>query len=705
MPDADFKNSRFTILVAVTLLPILLLVPLALANDRIGLLSGFLILAFLFFFGGYAFLALLRISHGPLRLFLSPVFGIVTLVTAFDVSARLSIEVPFLYVAAVFSLIGVVLFVRSLKQIAAPGFWKPEDLHAILAGCLVTLAVAFLYWRSGRFSGADFVFYGPAGQDPLFHVTLLQRLLHHVPADNFIVSGLRAPIYHYFDDLTLAFLLSAQHALHFPRTDVFDLYYRCYPTLLYFLLGVLAYRVGRQLLGRAIGGVLSTLVLLGAGGVGWLLGALQTASHASHLAALRAGLFSEWTSWNGVDVILPLVHRPAHYHSLLICLAAITLLFQFQRSRRDWIAAGLLLGLMAGFNFTLAATFGISAVGGVILLWLQRRKDDSLDLAWLACFVLIGSLPVVASMLLSGFHSQSPGFPFRGPNLEFTTELWGPFLRRMLPGVLIPLAALLLFPILAYGVRLFGVTRMMRADLGEPRHRSLATLLAIVFVLSFVIGVFFPFKGLGGVAVIFIQPTLWILGLFSLVPLMAWLGRAKGAFWPVALWAVLAIAWVQTLGAYNLGRKAVFSRETVNVLREIHSSAPADDVVAYVPNGLTEVPVLGRQTETTSFSTTAFTGLDGYVSNESYSTAFAVPGLHGHDDADVLAQAEQIYRQRRDDVQSFLTGSITEAARGRFTKDHVCWIAASDSALKDVSPALAPWRKTPDMALFKLCSY
>src|SRR6185437_14317325 len=270
-------------------------------------------------------------------------------------------------------------------------------------------------------------------------------------------------------------------------------------------------------------------------------------------------------------------------------------------------------------------------------------------------------------------------------------------------GLLVPLAALLLFPILAYGVRLFGVTRMMRADLGEMRHRGLATLLAIVFFLSFVIGVFFPFKGLGGVAVIFIQPTLWILGLFSLVPLMSWLGRARGAFWPAALWAVLAIAWVQTLGAFNFGRKAVFSRESVNVLREVHSSAPADEVIAYVPDGLTEVPVLGRQTETTSFSTTAFTGLDGYVSNEAYSTAFAVPGLHGRDDADVLAQAEEIYRLRRDDVHSFLSGPSTDAATARLTKDHVCWIAASGSALKDVSSALNPWKRTPDMALFKLC--
>jgi len=47
--------------------------------------------------------------------------------------------------------------------------------------------------------------------------------------------------------------------------------------------------------------------------------------------------FSNWTTWDGVDAILPLVHRPAHYHGLLISLAAFNVLLRPDRSRRDWI--------------------------------------------------------------------------------------------------------------------------------------------------------------------------------------------------------------------------------------------------------------------------------------------------------------------------------------------------------------------------------
>jgi hypothetical protein len=403
MPGQDhLEGSRLAIWPSLLLPVALILIPLSLANNATGLLAGFLLLAVLFFFPGYAFLSLLGTPDGPLRILLSPVFGIAIIVTAYDVSVRLSIGTHFPYVAAVFSCAGLLLLLSHLRRIAAPGFWKPEDMQGVIAGGLTALSVALLYWRSGRFSGGNFVFYGPAGQDPLFHVTLLQRLLHHVPPDNFIMAGFRAPVYHYFDDLTLALILSAQRTLHLGSTDIFDLYYRCYPTLLYFLLGALAYRVGQQLLGKTIGGVLSVLVILGGGGLGWLLGALQTVAHASHFVAARGRLFSEWTSWNGVDVILPLVHRPAHYHSLLISLAAITLLLQIQRGRRDWIAAGLLLGLIAGFNFTLAATFGVSAVLSAAFFWWRQQKDHARDLAWLASFILIGSFAVILSMLSSG---------------------------------------------------------------------------------------------------------------------------------------------------------------------------------------------------------------------------------------------------------------------------------------------------------------
>ncbi len=527
MAQSAGQASRFGFLQGLSLLFLLLLVPLALSNHAEGAALGILVFLVVFFFPGYLLLTLSSSLRGSVRTLLSPVVGIVSLTTAYDIFARASIAAYFPYLSAALSVVGMVLFALQARHTRSITQWTHEGYETVTAGCAAALSIAPLFWRSGRFSDGEFVFYGPAGHDHLYHVTLLQRLLHHVPPDNFIFSGLRAPIYHYFDDLALALLLRVQSALHLGATDVFDLYYRCYPLVVYFLLGALAYRTGRQLLGSVRGGMLGLLLLLGGGGLGWFFGVVQTASHASQFAAMRAALFTDWTSWDGMDSILPLVHRPAHYHSLFICFAAINILLRSERSRRDWLLAGLLLGLMAGFNFTLAATFGVAAVFGSVILFLQRRQSDACDLGWLALFIFLGSLPVTGGMLIAGFHNTAPGFPFRGPNLQFSTATWGTSLSQVMPGAVVPWVSLIVFPILAYGIKLFGLGPMTRLDLGEDRRRAMAMVFALAFALSFVIGMFFPYQAFGGVGIVFLQPTLWILGLFSLRPINTWIEQGR----------------------------------------------------------------------------------------------------------------------------------------------------------------------------------
>jgi len=683
----------------VFLLFLLVLIPLVLSNDPArSALCGLIIVSNFFFIGYLLLTAVTTLSPG-LMFVLSPVFGIVCVTTAYDVCARASLGPYFVCVAIGLSAAGMAVFVlrvrRDLKSLSR------EDYEGVLAGSLVALTVAPLFWRSGRFSGGEFVFHGPAGQDHLFHVTLLQRLLQHVPPDNFMFAGLRPSIYHYFNDQALAFVLRTQHALHLGTPDLFDLYYRCYPTFVYFLLGTLAYLVGRKIVGTTKLGVLGALLLMGTGGLGWSIGILQTVVHARQLTAARERLFSTWTAWDGVDAIRPLIHRPAHYHSLLIALAAICIFLRAERTRGHWALAGMLLGLMAGFNFTLSATFGAAAVLGSCLLFLQRKREDARDLAWLALFIFIGSLPVNAEMLWSGFHNHAVGFPFRGPNLEFSTSVWGVWLHKVLPAALVPLASLLLFPIVAYGIKLMGVGALARLDLGDERHRSVATLLAIVFLTSFVIGTFFPYQGLE-VGIIFLQPTFWILALFSLRPIGAWLERNRTGWRALALGGMLGLTWVQSLLAFNLSYEASFSQDSARALQDVHATAAPDDVVAYVPSGLTQKAVWGYAQSSTNFAIMAMTGLDGYYSSETYSTMNAVPGLSGRNQEEVLDKAERLYQQRQADVESFIKGDLTDVAYTRLSNDHVRWIVVSDYAVREISTPATPWRRTREIVVYRL---
>ncbi len=682
------------------LLFLLLATPLALSNHPAEVAwSGFVFI--IISLAGFFLLSLLIKLSAGIRLLLSPVFGIACLTTAYEIFAHASMGAYYPYLVLALSASGTFLLIYESRHNAEWQYWSLEGYRSAFAGSIVAFGLAPLYWRSGRFSGGELVFHGPAGQDHLYHVTLLQRLFYHVPPDNFMVSGLRPTVYHYFGDLLLALVVRAQSTFHLGATDLFDLYYRCFPTLLYFLLGALAYFAGRQLVGTSRGGILGVLLLLGAGGFGWFFGLLQTGAHALHFATMKEAVFSTWTGWDGVDGIRPLVHRPAHYNSLLIVLAALNILLLPERTRRHWLVAGLLLGLMVGFNFTLAATLGAAAVFASLLLFLQRRRDAALDLAWLSLFIFIGSLPVNAGMLFSGFHNMAPGFPFRGPNLDFSTATWGVLLGRILPASLVGWASLILLPIFAYGVKLCGAGALARLDLGEERHRGLATFLGLAFAISFVIGTFFPYQGLE-VGIIFLQPTLWILGLFSLRPISAWVEQNRNKWRTIALWGMLALTWGQALISFNFSCEATVAQDTARALQDLRGTSTPNDVVAYLPNTLRSKPIFGHAEESTSYVVMAMTGLDGYFSSEEYSKFNAVPGLSGKDPADILAKAQRLYEQRRGDVESFIKGDIREDGSERLADDHVRWIVVSGDALQEISSSAIPWRKTRDMAIYRL---
>lgn len=696
-----FRRSVRVQTSAISLLPIL--IAIALSNHTVGTILSVASFFALFFFPGYWLMSLAGEFATDLKMLGGAVFGVVTITTLYDILAQLSAGTLALYLAMALAVASIIEVARRTRRIGRTLTSEREFQEMAIAGCVVAVGVASVAWRSGRFSDGEFVFYGPAGQDSLFHVTLVQRLMRHVPPDNFMASGLQAPIYHYLNDLSVALIWRFQQMLHLSRVDLFDLYYRSYPTLTYFLLGALAYRVGKRLLGTWRAGILGLVLLLGGGGLGWVLGGLRTAVHTAQSAeAAREALFSDWTALDGMDSILPLLHRPAYYDGLLICLAALNILLLEKRTRRNWAVAGLMLGLMAGFNFTLCATLGLATLIAAVVEVIRGRQEGSCDLAWLALFIFLGSLPMSGVMLLSGFHYPLATEPFHLPSLNFPTAVWGSLLERGgVPQALLPWVALCVFPVLLLGVKLFGIGAMARFDLGEERHQAIATVLATAFVISFVIGLFLPYPG-STIAIVFLQPTLWIAALFALHPIHEWLERNAGRWPGLALWAILGLTWVQALLAFNLAHRASFDRDTAEALWQIQRDSAPDDVVAYTQSRLTEEPVWGGPVVSSNFSIMAMTGLDGYYLAENYFIPFAVAGLALRDGSDGVAEAKHLYQQRHEDTEAFIKGAITEQGRARLARDRVRWIVVSGEELGEASNAQNLWRRTGQVVIYQL---
>ena len=159
---------------------------------------------------------------------------------------------------------------------------------------------------------------------------------------------------------------------------------------------------------------------------------------------------------------------------------------------------------------------------------------------------------------------------------------------------------------------------------------------------------------------------------------------------------------MQALGAFNFSHKVAFDQDTAHAPCRIFVWRLRPTTSWPICRASLPQPRSGALPESTNFAVMAMTGLDGYFSSETYSKFFAVPGLRGSDPADVLAQAEQLYEQRRDDVGSFVRGDITDAASARLAKDHVQWIVVSGDAMQEISTAATPWRKTREIAVYRL---
>jgi hypothetical protein len=146
--------------------------------------------------------------------------------------------------------------------------------------------------------------------------------------------------------------------------------------------------------------------------------------------------------------------------------------------------------------------------------------------------------------------------------------------------------------------------------------------------------------------------------------------------------------------------EAAFTQDSARALQDIRLQTSPDDVVAFLPSELTERPLWGHTEICTNYSITAMTGLDGYFSPRTFCISFAVSGLSGSSPADVLAQADRLCQQRRDDVESWAKGDITDAGFGRLVDDHVKWVVVSGDALRDISTSAIPWRKTPQVTVY-----
>lgn len=650
----------------------------------LGLATG------LFLLPGIAAIRLVSRKSDTVSFWIAGVLGMAITTNLYAMARWWNLVTFFWIIAASSALYGLwelfKLSLRSEKRADLETLLSPDDLRVwgIAWTTLVVIGSAIVF--SGRIENEGLVYYGHLGRDPIFHLALIGQLKHAVPPANFIVSGYPFS-YHFLPDLAQAMLLDASGY----SIGLHDMYYRLYPSFIYLSLGAVLAVVCLKLFGSLSKAVFAAVLIMGGADFSFLIGGAQTLLHFGNWSELLERAFQPWGIWSGVGGVIPLVHRPAYYHGMLMLFAGMAVLVDKLSDRRYWILAGILWGLMAGFNFTLSGVIGLSLVIMLILpygkLTVSRRNFMLCSFA-----LFIASIPFIFLLLttITGGKGQflvwSPGY--------YAAQVYGTALGRLIPEQFIPIASVVLIIIVTFGLKLAGIPEILRRRFLSDEKREIGIFLSLVFGINLFIALFFKWGPSDAVAsniVMFIQPTPWFLALLSIAPL--WRLMKISRLGSVILWLFISLPIIQGLLALNLSYKTVIPFDELHALELIRNNAQPSDVIAFSPTSRQTLPILGsRGAVVHNFHVPALTGLRGFFGSESYSILNVSSSPGGVYDFDA----------RKDLIQKVIQCEATEQTLTELVQNNVRWLLLSGHADCNLSGLISYWIKTDNIILIEL---
>jgi hypothetical protein len=647
------------------------------------------------FLVGYAICSFLWSEIRPQVIIVATVLGVEIAASAYAMTRFWASSTLHLFLIGACAALGA-------YRLAQVGFaWERRRVSAadamlqrlgLWSGLIVMIFVGSAFYFSGRPGIGGLVFFGPMGRDPIFHLALIGRLEFAMPPDNFVVAGYPMPSYHFFSDVAQALF----HWGFWQSAGTLDIYYRLYPGALLFALGFLVFWVPAKLYASRIAGTIGAALVLFGADFSWVLGILQTGKALPHPALAVQRLFDPWVFWSAFSQIYPLVHRPAYYHGLLMLLAGLACVTgRGAHAKRSWPLAGLIWGLMAGFNYTLAATLGIALVGASGFYFVRSGRDRARQLMLAAVTLALASVPANIFVLLRGGLVENAASPLVSFAPGALARLfYGDMLAPLHADLLILPASILVFIVVSYGLKLVALPWMFN---GTERFRSNApamTVLLIVFVISFALGFLVMNESYGDAStnIILFQPTGWVLGLFAVYPLYRWLKRGRTLARPVALSFLLSIGAIQAIAAFNFGYKIVIAPDFAAALARIKGDADPMDVVAFLPDGVNSKSILGDALGANNFYVSALTGLKAYFTTRAYTQSFSTSGASG----------AAVYEERSGTIEKFLSGAIADADVELLIRQGVRYVILPVQFAAPLPAQAAVWISSAEFTVLKL---
>lgn len=436
-------------------------------------------------------------------LFLSLCLGIVifiSLTVIYGLTKLRFLTLPTLIVLSLFSITkgSLAKIVSDFKEI----FKIKTLVFLLILGIIVQVLINF---PSGLKYKEGIYFWSSQGHDGLWHVALIKEVARHFPLNNPLYAGKMLQNYHYSSDL-----LMGEFYRIFPFFDALDLYFRYFPVIFAFLIGLGVFSFAQRLWDKksALWAVFFTYFC---GSFGYIY------------SVIRGGfLFTgEATFWAAQGNTV-LGNPPHALGIILITACSLSLLLWTNLKDKLWLLVLVLLGF---FLTTVKVSSGaILLISLGIASLFSFLKEKKIELLLTTLFLGITNF-ICLKLISPNAESFLIFLPLWFPRTMMVAKLnmvdwelrrqhyiWKNTWHSWLRVIQLEVQAILLFIIGNSGIRILGYSKILKS-FREIKVIDVFLFSTIIFPVVFVL--LFIQKGIVFNLIQFMQIYLHFLGIFS----------------------------------------------------------------------------------------------------------------------------------------------------------------------------------------------
>ncbi len=448
------------------------------------------------------------------------------------------------------------------------------------------LAQGFINFPSGMNFGDGLYFWSSQGHDGLWHVASIEEIKKSIPPQNPGFAGESLYNYHYLVDV-----LMGEFGRIFPFFSSLDLYFRFFPVLFSFMIGLSVFSLVTRWRGKVQVGYWAIFFTYFVGSFGYVVTLLKNGNL----------IGSETIFWAAQQHTI--IGNPPHAisHGLLASFLLSFLLFTKTRNIFSFIASFLVASVLAGFKVSGGLVLLVGLGFAAVVDFLTLRKYSTLFL-----LMLLGASNFATFKLLTAKGAEAnlmylPWWFIRTMIVDklgwidwehkrqhyLSKGTWHAYLRVLQ----LESYAFLIFVIGNLGIRAIGFVEMLKGIIKKRIYsNTFEVMLLTIMLTGLIVPIFFVQRGIIYNNIQFMQYFLFIFGFYGAIATYRLISFLKTKLFKLTICLVIILLSIPTvIGVlvefYGPGRTALskISNQELDALRYLKDNTQPNDSILTMP--------------------------------------------------------------------------------------------------------------------------